>query len=113
MDTTTRLTILKLIHTAIWILYNIVIFYMLFAAITGRLDKWLWIGYVFVGLEGVVLLLFGFSCPLTILARRYSDSVKANFDIYLPEWLARYTKIIYTGIVIVISLIVLIRLVVL
>jgi hypothetical protein len=42
------------------------------------------------------------ACPVTVLARRYSDSTKANFDIYLPEWLAKYNKLIYTLILIVV-----------
>lgn len=41
---------------------------------------------------------FGMSCPLTVMARRYSDSSKDNFDIYLPEWLAKYNKQIFTTI---------------
>jgi len=43
-----------------------------------------------------VLLAFGNQCPLTVMARRYSSSTKANFDIFLPEWLAKYNKQIYT-----------------
>ncbi len=43
-------------------------------------------------LEGLILLLFRLSCPLTSLARRYSDSDRANFAIFLPNWLARYNK---------------------
>ena len=35
------------------------------------------------------------ACPLTIVARRYSDSQLPNFDIYLPIWLAPYNKHIY------------------
>jgi len=48
-----------------------------------------------IGLECLVLLLFKMACPLTVVARRYSDSQRPNFDIYLPEWLARYNKLIY------------------
>jgi hypothetical protein len=78
---------------------------MLYAVITNRLDRWLWIGYGLFVLEGVVLLIFSFYCPLTIVARRYSDSTKDNFDIYLPNWLAKYTKLIYTFILMVIIVI--------
>lgn len=55
-------------------------------------DLWLWIGYGFVFLEGITLLTFKFVCPLTLIARKYSNSTKDNFDIYLPNWLAKYTK---------------------
>lgn len=39
------------------------------------------------------------------MARKYSHSSKANFDIYLPNWLAKYTKLIYTSILVVIIII--------
>ena len=51
--------------------------------------------------EGLVLLVFGGRCPLTILARTYSDSDRDNFDIFLPNWLARYNKLISTTVYIV------------
>lgn len=101
----TKLTIIKIVHTVIWIFFNVVIFYMLFAAISNKLDKWLWIGYGLFVLEGLVLLLFRFFCPLTVMARKYSDSAKHNFDIYLPNWLAKYNKLIYTSILGVILII--------
>lgn len=100
-----KLILIKTVHTLIWLFFNVVIFYMLYAAITNKLDKWLWIGYGLFVLEGIVLLLFKFFCPLTILARKYSDSTKENFDIYIPNWLAKYNKRIYTSILFVIIII--------
>ena len=35
------------------------------------------------------------SCPLTSIAARYTDDRRANFDIYLPEWLARHNKAVF------------------
>jgi hypothetical protein len=110
MKAETKLVTVKLIHTLIWLFFNVVIFYMLYAVIIGRLDKWLWICYGLVILEGIVLLAFKLSCPLTIVAARYSDSTKDNFDIYLPNWLAKYTKLIYTSIVAIIAIITVYRL---
>jgi hypothetical protein len=109
MTKKTSLIIIKFIHTLIWVFFNIVIFYMLYAAIFGKIDKWLWIGFGLVALEGLTLLIFKFFCPLTIMARKYSDSDRDNFDIYLPNWLARNTKRIYTSIVLFIAVITLIR----
>ena len=105
------LTLIKIIHTLIWVFFNFVIFYMLYAAMptaasyAKKLDLWLWIGYGFILLEGLTLLTFKFSCPLNLLARKYSNSTKDNFDIYLPNWLAKYTKSIYTSIFIIIFII--------
>jgi len=107
----TKLIIIKSIHTLIWFFFNVVIFYMLYAVVTNRIDQWLWIGYGFFILEGIILLIFKFFCPLTLLARRYSDSGKANFDIYLPEWLAKNNKLIYTSLLFVIFLITIYRLI--
>ena len=45
--------------------------------------------------EVVVLWLNQWSCPFTAIAARYTDDRRANFDIYLPEWLARYNKQIF------------------
>ncbi len=102
MKTHHKLIAIKIIHTLVWIFFNVVIFYMLYAVLVNKIDRWLWIGYGLVLLEIVVLLCFKLYCPLTLLARRYSDSTRSNFDIYLPEWLARYNKQIYTGILIII-----------
>jgi hypothetical protein len=56
MKIETKLTLIKIIHTAVWIFFNFVIFYMLYAAIANKLDLWLWIGYGFVLLEGLTFL---------------------------------------------------------
>ena len=106
----TKLMLIKAVHTLVWIFFNIVIFYMLYAVLADKIDKWLWIGFGLVILEGLTLLLFKFFCPLTIMARKYSDSTRDNFDIFLPNWLARYTKLIYTSIVGVIIVILIYRL---
>jgi len=99
------------VHTVVWLFFNAVIFYMLYTVLIGKLDLWLWVGYGLIVLEGLVLLAFKFFCPLTIIARKYSDSTKDNFDIYLPNWLAKYNKLIYTVIMVVILVITIIRLI--
>jgi len=105
-----NLKAVKMIHTLIWIFFNVVIFYMLYAVVVNKLDKWLWIGFGLVLLEGLTLIIFKWTCPLTLVARKYSDSTRDNFDIYLPNWLARHTKTIYTSLVIVILIVAIIRL---
>jgi hypothetical protein len=93
-----KLLAIKSVHTLIWLFYNVVIFYLLYAVIVGRIDHWVWICIGLIVLEGLVLMLFKWYCPLTIVARKYSDSSKENFDIFLPNWLAKYNKLIYTSI---------------
>jgi len=105
----TRLMLIKSIHTLVWIFFNVVIFYLFYAVVIGRIDKWVWICLGLIGLEMITLLLFKMMCPLTIMARKYSDSTKDNFDIYLPNWLARYNKLIYSSIVSIILIILFLR----
>lgn len=93
------LTVIKIIHTLIWIFFNIVIGYLFYAVIAGKIDKWVWIGLGLIAIECLVLVIFKNICPVTVLARRYSSSKKDNFDIYLPNWLAKNNKLIYTVIV--------------
>lgn len=91
-----RLILIKTIHTLVWLFFNLVIFYLFYAVVSNKIDIWVWIGLGLFALEGITLLIFGMMCPLTVIAKKYSDSTKVNFDIYLPNWLAKYTKLIYT-----------------
>jgi len=104
-----KLVVIKLIHTAIWLFFNVVIFYLLYAVIINRIDARVYICIGLIALEGFILLIFNRTCPVTIVARQYSASTKDNFDIYLPNWLARHNKAIYTTIVLIALLILGIR----
>jgi hypothetical protein len=110
MNASYKLIVVKTIHTLVWIVFNVVIFYLLYAVMMDKIDKWVWICLALILLEGLVLLAFKNICPLTIVARNYSASQKANFDIFLPNWLAKYNKEIYTTIVVAAVLILVYRL---
>ncbi len=111
MENRSKLIFVKISHTLIWIFFNIVIIYMFYAAVTNKLDLWLWICYAIIFSEGLILAAFKNFCPLTIIARKYSASEKANFDIYLPNWLAKYNKTIYTIIFVIIIIITIFQLI--
>ena len=91
-----KLTLIKIIHTAIWCFFNLILIYLFYASLTDSIDHKFWIGIGIIILEVIVLVTLKWVCPLTYLARRYSDSKKENFDIYLPNWLAKYNKLIYS-----------------
>ena len=105
-----RLIWVKTMHTLIWVFFNIVIFYLLYAVIVNKIDKWVWICIGLIVMEGLVLLIFKRVCPVTLIARKYSDSTRDNFDIYLPNWLAKYNKEIYSFIVLIAIVILVYRL---
>ncbi len=109
MDQAKRLLQIKLLHTVVWLFFVSLIFYILYSAITDRITTFTWISIILIIGEGLVLLIFKMFCPLTVIARRYSDSERANFDIFLPEWLAKYNKEIFTTIYILGVVLVLLR----
>lgn len=111
MTPQSKLILVKIVHTLIWIFFNFVLFYLLYAVILNTINKWVWMGIGLIVMEGFVLLFFKMMCPLTIIARKYSDSTKDNFDIYLPNWLAKHNKLIYTTLFIMIVLGVIYRLI--
>lgn len=98
MTNAVKLALIKIVHTAIWAFFVTVIIYIVYSGISNKINVLTWIAIGLVIAEGLVLVMFKMFCPLTLVARRYSDSNKDNFDIYLPNWLARYNKIIFTTI---------------
>ena len=100
-----RLIFIKSLHTAIWIFYNLILVYMFYAAWTETIGILFWLGLIFIGAECLILIFNNWTCPLTPIARRYTDEDSENFDIYLPNWLAKYNIQIYTVIFIILIII--------
>lgn len=92
----TKLVLVKSIHTLIWMVMVCIIGYVVYSGVSGNITVYSWLAVAAVIVEGLVLWLFKGKCPLTVWASNYSDSQKDNFDIYLPEWLAKYNKLIFT-----------------
>lgn len=109
MNPANKLLAIKWVHTLIWIFFVAVIIYILYSGIFNEINIYTWIGIGLIILEGIVLLVFKMFCPLTIMARKYSDSEKDNFDIFLPNWLAKYNKLIFTTLYVIGLILVLIR----
>jgi len=110
MTANIKLVCVKILHTIIWVFFNVVIFYLLYAAVIDKIDKWIWICISLIILEVIILIVFKKACPVTLIAWKYSDSQKDNFDIYLLNWLAKYNKEIYAVIVLIAVVILIYRL---
>ena len=96
-----KLVLIKSLHTLIWIVMVCIIGYVVYSGVSGNITVYSWLAVAAVIVEGLVLWLFKGKCPLTVWASNYSDSQKENFDIYLPEWLAKYNKLIFTMVFVV------------
>jgi hypothetical protein len=85
----------KALHTAVWLFFVACIAGAPIAAHGGHFG-WAAVMVGLVALEGLVLLFNRWACPLTGVAARYTRRREDNFDIYLPRWLARHNKAIFT-----------------
>ncbi len=85
---------IKLAHTAIWALLAGAILVLPVLVIRRRFQWALAITLIILFECGILALNAG-RCPLTDLAARYTSDRAANFDIYLPVWLAAHNKIIF------------------
>ena len=89
-----RLRVVKLAHTAVWAFFSACILALPIASSLGHFKAAAWLAAIVCG-EVVVLLYNSWSCPLTAVAAKYTANRNANFDIYLPEWLARNNKSVF------------------
>jgi hypothetical protein len=104
----TRLVQIKLLHTAVWFFFAGCIVAI---PVAGVRRDYTWAA-VLIGLvliECGVLAANRGHCPLTGLAASYTQQRDANFDIYLPLWLARYNKTIFGTLFVASGLFVLVR----
>jgi len=88
------LTTIKLLHTMVWAILAGSIVVLPLAGVLRRF-RWTAILTGLVLLECGVLAVNRGRCPLSDLAQRFTDSHADNFDIYLPNWLAQYNKVIF------------------
>lgn len=88
------LVLIKLLHTLVWAVFAGCIMAIPIASWWGQHQLAAWLSG-FVALEVLVLVANRWTCPMTDWAARYTDARHPNFDIYLPQWLARYNKHIF------------------
>ncbi len=89
-----RLKAIRLVHTVVWAGFAGFIVAIPLLTLQWRFRLAALLAMAVFG-EVVVLAVNRWRCPLTPIAARYTEDRRANFDIYLPEWLARYNKEIF------------------
>jgi hypothetical protein len=88
------LVAIKLLHTVVWAVLAGCILALPITALLHRFD-WAIILTVIIVAECGVLALNRGRCPLTGLAARFTADRADNFDICLPNWVARHNKAIF------------------
>lgn len=89
-----RLRAIKFLHTLVWAGFAGCIVAIPVLVLQERFRLATLLALIVLG-EVVVLAINRWRCPLTPIAARYTEDRRANFDIYLPEWLAHYNKEIF------------------
>lgn len=84
----------KFVHTVAWAIFAGCIVALPVAAYLENFRAAAFL-IAIVLVEVLVLFANHFRCPLTDVAARYTSDRRANFDIYLPLWIARYNKEIF------------------
>ena len=85
---------IKVAHTVVWAFFAGAIIGIPVAATAGQF-RWVVVLALLVMVEVFVLMLNGLRCPLTNVAAHYTRERRANFDIYLPLWIATWNKQIF------------------
>ena len=85
---------IRMVHTIAWVVFASSIVAIPIVTLAGSIPTALWLSLL-VWVEVFILAANRMRCPLTGIARRYTSDRSDNFDIFLPEWLARHNQRIF------------------
>jgi len=88
---------IRVVHTAIFLLLSALLAALLYEVVADRLTSLTWIAVTLFTVEGIVLMLSGWKCPLTAYAESLGADHGQVTDIILPKWLADRVFILYGG----------------
>ncbi len=89
-------TLIRGLHSLVLLAMLAAITYVVFSAVSGRRDTWLWLSIGVVLVEGAVYLAFGRRCPLTMWAKHLGDETGHDLLgawLLPPSWLRRVVPV--------------------
>lgn len=98
------IVVIKSIHTLVWLMMTTAVWYIGYSVFRMEFDVLFYVSLTMIGVESMVIIFNSWKCPLTDVARKYSDDDEPNFDIYLPRIVAKFNKEIFSIILFVILL---------
>jgi hypothetical protein len=101
MTNAQRLTLVRAVHTAIYLVMASAALVVLAAGITGARGPWLWVALALTAAESAVFAANGFKCPLTALAVKYGASMDGAWDTFFPERCTRHTFRVFGPVIVV------------
>ncbi len=91
MNDSQRLSLVRALHTVIYLVMAAASFALLYAGVTGAQGVWLWWCVGLVGAEAAVFTASGLKCPLTAIAVQNGATRQGVGDTFLPERMTRHT----------------------
>jgi hypothetical protein len=80
--------LIKLVHTAIFLVLAFCILYLVYAAVFNRRNKCTLVAFILVAIEGIAVIVSGWECPLAELAESLGAEDGSVTGIFLPPFLA-------------------------
>ena len=102
---------IKLVHSAIFFIMTTCVVILFYTGIMNRLSGWTIIAFVLILIEGIVLILNKWQCPLTIWAEKLGAADGSVTNIFLPRWLADRLFSICAPLFVIACIILIIRLI--
>ncbi len=96
MKNSIKLILIKLIHTLIFAFMAACVLFILYCGIVGIRNQFLFVSIAIIIIEGIVLFLNKFKCPLTTLAMKYGDQHDRFSDLFLPQQIAALIMPVFT-----------------
>ena len=104
------ITFITTAHTLIFIFMIIWVGIVFFTVLLDKISHLTWIGIGFILLEGLVLLVNGWKCPLTVYAENLGADDGSVTDIFLPKFIANQMFKIFGTITVICFVMLVIRL---
>jgi len=95
-----RLTLVRALHSAIYVIMATAVLLVLYAGLTGAQGPWLWLALGLVGIEVVVFVGSGMKCPLTAVVSRLSKTRTVS-DTFFPEEMTRHTLAVFGPLIVI------------
>lgn len=92
---TTGTNLIRFVHIVIFIFLMGCLAFALYSVISNRITSWTWIALLLIFLEGLVLMIFNWRCPLTIWAENRGAENGSVADYFLPKALADHLFLVY------------------
>lgn len=91
MRTENKPTLIKTVHTVIYIVMVAGTLYIFYCGWTKTYNAWLYVSLVLLTIESAAFFANGMNCPLADLAEKYGAPSGHLGDTFLPGWFTRLT----------------------